>query len=82
MLLGLNQHKGRVAKLVDASDSKSDTERYESSILSPPTARKASDVLIKRSVLNSQALPTASLITLSRTRWWLSLLAEYFPKIS
>ena len=77
-----NQHKGRVAKLVDASDSKSDTERYESSILSPPTARKASDVLTKRSVLNSQALPTASLITWSRTRWWLSLLAEYFPKIS
>jgi hypothetical protein len=33
-------------------------------------------------VLNSQALPTASLITLSRTRWWLSLLGEYFPKIS
>ena len=81
LLLWWNQ-KGRVAKLVDASDSKSDTERYESSILSPPTARKASEVLIKRSVLNSQALPTASLITLSRTRWWLSLLAEYFPKIS
>ena len=81
-LLSWKPHKGRVAKLVDASDSKSDTERYESSILSPPTARKASDVLIKRSVLNSQAAPTAFLLALSRTRWWLSLLAEYFPKFS